>query len=409
MTDPTGRSFLSYRRTRLGEAELLIAAQHDLGIPTWQDIENLEEDPTERQLRDTLADSCTANGILWITPDLPESPTIRRVEIPGLLARLEARDVFFTVAVAAGGLSYEEAGAAARTLNIEDFSAWNLRKVDGDPVSAGEAATVAARVLKRRLRAIHAHFPSLSPLPAYFTTRDPAPFVVGRALAIDWSSRFAGRAAQPEIWRDVLMPALHTVADLVKTEAPSRTLVFSGYPTIPAALALGSAFLAPKGICLAWSQQMPDTTTQEWALSFEPEPSGFQARVDWQRVDAEDLALVVSVAEDASRAFAASRKHLPDFRGVILIGKPGQLPHVIPTPGQAVDLAHLIVREARRARIESHATGIFHLFIAAPVGLGILIGQLLNTLGPVQTYEHVPEDMVGLYRPAAAIHVGESR
>lgn len=104
MTDPTGRSFLSYRRTRLGEAELLIAAQHDLGIPTWQDIENLEEDPTERQLRDILADSCTANGILWITPDLPESPTIRRVEIPGLLARLKARDVFFTVAVAAGGL-----------------------------------------------------------------------------------------------------------------------------------------------------------------------------------------------------------------------------------------------------------------------------------------------------------------
>jgi len=408
MTDPTGRSFLSYRRTRLREAELLIAAQHDIGIPTWQDIENLEEGPTEQQLREILADPRTANGILWITPDLPDSPTIRRVEIPEFLARLRTRDAFFMVSVAAGGLSYEEAAAAASTLDIEDFSAWNLRKVDGDPMSAGEAGTVAARILKRRLRAIHAHLPPESPLPVYLTTRDPAPFIVGRALAIDWSSRFAGREAQPQVWQDVLIPALHTIADLVKTEAPGRTLVLSGYPSIPASLALGSAFLAPKGIRLAWIQQMPDTTTQQWALSCQPEPSGFQARVDWQRADAEDLALVVSVSEDASRAFAASRQYLPPFRGVILIERPGQLPHLIPTPGQAVDLANLIVREARRVRIQSHSTGIFHLFIAAPVGLAVLMGQLLNTLGPVQTYEHIPTDMVGVYRLAAFIHVDES-
>jgi hypothetical protein len=31
MTDATGRSFLSYRRTRSNEARLLIEAQHDLG------------------------------------------------------------------------------------------------------------------------------------------------------------------------------------------------------------------------------------------------------------------------------------------------------------------------------------------------------------------------------------------
>jgi hypothetical protein len=40
MTDPTGRSFLSYRRARKDEAALLIAAHHDHGIPTWQDIHN---------------------------------------------------------------------------------------------------------------------------------------------------------------------------------------------------------------------------------------------------------------------------------------------------------------------------------------------------------------------------------
>ncbi len=47
MTDATGRSFLSYRRTRLTEARLLVEAQHDLGIPTWQDLSELDEGHTE--------------------------------------------------------------------------------------------------------------------------------------------------------------------------------------------------------------------------------------------------------------------------------------------------------------------------------------------------------------------------
>ncbi len=68
MTDPTGRSFLSYRRSRRGEAALLIAAQHDLGIPTWQDVNNLDEVHTEEELRRVLRDPGTANAavcILW--------------------------------------------------------------------------------------------------------------------------------------------------------------------------------------------------------------------------------------------------------------------------------------------------------------------------------------------------------
>src|SRR5271169_3836109 len=54
MTDPTGRSFLSYRRTRLDEARLLIEAQHDVGIPTWQDLSELDEGHTDALLRETL-------------------------------------------------------------------------------------------------------------------------------------------------------------------------------------------------------------------------------------------------------------------------------------------------------------------------------------------------------------------
>ena len=64
MTNPVGKSFLSYKRVRSDEAELLIAAQHDLGIPTWRDVDNLDEAPTEEEIRRVLQDPATANAIL---------------------------------------------------------------------------------------------------------------------------------------------------------------------------------------------------------------------------------------------------------------------------------------------------------------------------------------------------------
>ena len=76
MTDPTGRSFLSYRRTRLDEARLLIEAQHDVGIPTWQDLSELDEGHTDALLREALAAEATANAVCWFTPDVEKSDVI---------------------------------------------------------------------------------------------------------------------------------------------------------------------------------------------------------------------------------------------------------------------------------------------------------------------------------------------
>ena len=40
---------------------------------------------------------------------------------------------------------------------------------------------------------------------------------------------------------------------------------------------------------------------------------------------------------------------------------------------------------------------------AVPAGLAMLIGQMLNTFGTVQTYEHAPTDAVGRYVPATQL------
>jgi hypothetical protein len=94
MTDPTGRSFLSYRRTRLSEAKLLIEAQHDVGIPTWQDLSELDEGHTDALLRDALAAETTANAVCWLTPDVETSDVITRTELPEILKRIARNDGF---------------------------------------------------------------------------------------------------------------------------------------------------------------------------------------------------------------------------------------------------------------------------------------------------------------------------
>ena len=71
--------------------------------------------------------------------------------------------------------------------------------------------------------------------------------------------------------------------------------------------------------------------------------------------------------------------------------------------GFGLDVAQLTIESAREARHKFGIRGKVHLFMAVPAGLALLIGQSLNTLGPVQTYEHIQVDAIGVYEPAAVL------
>ena len=122
MTDPTGRSFISYRRSRIAEAALLITAQRARGIPTWQDVTNLGAVPTEAAIRAVLVDPTTADALLWLTPEVESSTVIREVEVPLIAKRVARQDGFFAVTAAAGGLDYDSAALAAGN---PDVAYWN--------------------------------------------------------------------------------------------------------------------------------------------------------------------------------------------------------------------------------------------------------------------------------------------
>jgi hypothetical protein len=277
MTDPTGRSFLSYRRVRRDEAKLLVQAQRDHGIPTWLDVENLATAPTEDELRRVLADQSIASAVLFITPEVEASPIIRNVEVAQIIRRAEAGDGFFVVPLAAGGLDYAKAAEATNNhLSAQRLSDWNMQKISGDTVSPATAAEVAHRVLIRRLQAIHRQLPQGEHLRLGFFVRKPPPFAAGVALALDWSSHFAEKETAADIWQTTLLPALERIASAIRQHAPGREVEAFGLPTLPAAVALGSAFLNTSGLRLTWRQFMPDHTEQPWSLSQPRVDTGFK-------------------------------------------------------------------------------------------------------------------------------------
>ena len=408
MTDPTGRSFLSYRRTRAAEAALLIQAQHDHGIPTWQDVHNLGPVQTEDEIRRVLSDPATANAVLFMTPDVETSSIIRNVEVPKIIRRAEASDSFFVVPVAAGGLNYAKAAeVTSNHLSAANLAYWNVHKVSGSVMTSADAATVASRVLIERVKAIHAAFPKGAPLRLGLFTRRPPPFESGTALCADWSDHFRDKEASPAAWEDRLLPALARIAAAVRQYAPGRAVEAFGLPTLPAANALGCAFSSTGGIAGSWRQYTLGQSDQFWTLSEPRMASGFAARLVSHDPSARDVAVLVSVTDDVEPVFASFMDQLPKLRALVNVAKAGPYPHRLAAPGEASDVAMVTHEGLRRARRDYGDVGTVHLFQAIPAGVAMLIGQLLNTFGRVQTYEHVTVDGSGVYRPAALLRPNE--
>ena len=405
MTDATGRSFLSYRRARKEDAALLIAAQHERGIPTWQDVSDLAVAPTEDEIRRVLQDSHIANGLLLLTPDVQDSPIIRNVEVPLILERAAVGNGFFVVPLAAGGLSYADAAVAASSgLSAQNLADWNMEKISTDVLTPEDAARVARRVLAHRVAAIHRQLPSESALRLGLFVRKAPPHESGLAIALNWTHRFDGKVASPDSWRDHLLPALSDVADAIRKHAPGRHVDAFGLPTLPAATALGWAFMSTMGQSISWRQQTPGRPDQYWSLAQQREPFGFTPQFMSKNANARDLAVLVSVADNTEPLFASFQRQLPPLRALVHVMKSAAYPHRIESAGQASDIAFTVQEGLREARRKYGNVGTVHLFVAAPAGLVMLIGQLLNTFGAVQTYEHVTNDGSGYYAPAAMLN-----
>lgn len=394
VTDPTGRNFISYRRARAEDIAMLVRCQHEHGIPTWQDINDLGDGPTEDQITAVLSDPATASANLWLTPEVADSAFIKKVEAPQIVSRFDIADGFFVVAVAAGGLNYESAANTLRGhTGLHDLSNWNLVSTQ-DPPKAADVAAVTERTLIARVATVHRSLPDGDPVKVRLYVRQPAPYRSGYALSLDWSHAFSGRHSYA--WDEHLLPALRAVIASIEGNAPGRPIEFSGMPTISAAVCLGVTCLAPRQLNVSWVQ-FTNGKEQEWSLRADSKPSGCAVKRTSGSTDTEELAVLISVADDVATSFVASRDEFGPFRAILSITAPGPFPHTIGSAGEAVDLVQQVIAAIRESRRELRLVGGVHLFMAVPVGVAMMLGQSLNTLGAVHLYEHAPMNGVGRY------------
>jgi hypothetical protein len=236
-----------------------------------------------------------------------------------------------------------------------------------DPFLFG--AALCSRPLERRIRAITEELPPGAPLRVVLNTRKKPALEPGIALSIDWTHRFDGRTIKsPGLWQQFLLPALETIAQVCEEHAPGRLILAEGLCALPAAVALGTTFLATRRLPLAWRQISPNRPPELWSLDCAPEPSGFSANIIHNNPAGDDLALLVSVASNVEPAFAATRPKLHQLRGLVIVTKPGNYPHDLETGGQARDLVRVIVEELRHGR--RHRSARAHKSGLTPTNLG---------------------------------------
>jgi CBASS immunity sensor of nucleotide second messenger signals len=94
---------------------------------------------------------------------------------------------------------------------------------------------------------------------------------------------------------------------------------------------------------------------------------------------------------------------LPAFRAIVRAWFSTFGTEAIDGAGQAADAAFKI-RDAIKAATNAYAgLGCVHLFMAVPAGLAFMIGQLLNALVKMQTYDLEASEAGSRYRPAALL------
>jgi hypothetical protein len=357
----------------------------------------MRHEPTERALRELLRDPSTAGAVLFLTPDVRDSRYVRDVEMAEILRRHGRGDGFWLVPVAAGGLSYSDApGVLAGTASGDDLARWNILKAD-DPFTPLAAAQVSVAALRERVNALHTALPPDAPVRIRLDVWG-AGAGDDTDLFLDWAPHFSP-LAKPAVWRETLLPALREVRDALRLQAPGRSLMLGGWPSLPAAFAIGHTFPETLGRPVQWLQKVAGGE-EGWSLSAAGDATlarehGWKATLTDQDINGRRLAVLVNVTNDTSSSLATVRETLPPMRAKITVDhvhatevSPEDRPDLTIGGGaEAASLARLIRRTIRNALDLYGPLEAVHVFLAGPAGLAFLVGQLTNTLPAVVTYD----------------------
>ncbi|TEU17246.1 MAG: toll/interleukin-1 receptor domain-containing protein, partial [Anaerolineales bacterium] len=385
-------TFISYSRKNLDEVITLAGELKARGLRLWQDISDLAPGrPTEEQIRAALAEEC-GSFLVYLTPESLQSKYVMRVELQAALDKWR-QDRQFTIIPVFRGLTIPQAGAATRSQTGRDITIFHgvmiPANISGDSeefrTSLGNAARQAlAGSLERRAPIFKAD-PSRRPV-LDLHTRQYTARPTEADLDLDWRSFFKGRIAPSALdCSATLLPALESIRETIASTWGLRSVSVRAKAHISAGIALGFAFRAPTGFHLTVEQNGDVWGTEVIPASDNP----LTVMETGGSIEAEDLAVQLSVAHDISRdvdRFVQARGE--PFRARVTLQ-----PHVgygrksVANAQQALSMAIQAAEVIRHIRDERRALRT-HLFAAVPIGLAVLLGYQLNACGPIQLYEY---------------------
>lgn len=395
MTNPMGRAFISYRRSPArsngnDEAALVRNALKDAGVPTWRDLDDLDNEPTEEALIQAINDPNMAGAILLISPEVELSPIIRQVEALRIFRRHSQHDGFWVLPVLIG-IDYADAekilGSPA---GFQELNQWNMHKVDKDTLTVFDAREIARLALKARIGAIRQVDSEGATSIGVFVRRPPENFL---GLTHDFSSRFNGRETEAATYQ-VIQDALLHGASCSLVSNPNKAVVGQGVAPLPLGVLVGAVYSPRAEFRLEWIQPVEGHEHQHWSLDFQEMDFSVDFRVAFGEPTSKDLVVAIGVSANIEHAVndyltqqklnSRARLHCAPRSGSYL---PGQVLEV----GEGVTFIHKTVQKVRKVQEDlGMSSANVHLFLACPLAMAVLFGQKLNTFSHCHLYEHNP-------------------
>ncbi len=393
-TNPRGRCFISYRRLphRVAEAVAVRNALRDRGVPTWRDLDDLVDEPTEQELVQVIRNPDTAGAVILACAETSSSAMVQKVELPEIFAR-QARKDGFQIKPVLIGLDYASADKAMGSpAGFQDLGNWNLTRIAGDTLTGEDVRAVANGVLKQRLQAIASVGGNDQLRAGLFTRRIEGS--LGLDLRHDFSSYFEGRTPQAGAF-EVIERALHDAASLILATGSSKKILCEGAASLSAAALFGAIFSPLAGFKVSWTQALAGHAAEGWSLASPrgTRPLSLKTTRGNLQSNAIVLALGVNAAIEPAVADYLRAQGIDPRACVYAEPEGGPL-----RQGEALssgDGLNFVLQAADALRDLKDQlrlrTAEVHVFLACPLAMAMLLGQKLNTFTKCYLYEHVPD------------------
>jgi len=224
---------------------------------------------------------------------------------------------------------------------------------------------------------------------------------------LDWTPHFSGSkrpTVDDSLWRERLLPELLAAKAELSAMEGGRTIDLRGKLLQTALLAIGAELPARAGFVLRVEQESGGQTAL-WRSDVGG-PSDRDFMVDRREVgDGKDVLVVLAISGDISAdADAFLLAHPGQFHQRILaVPDVGPSQQALASNKDAialVDRARDLLGEAKRAR---RPGGRIHLIPCGPAAFSLFLGQRLNALGDIVTYERSSDEG---YQPSVTLRTG---